>query len=192
MDVQKHIIIISGPSGSGQDTVIRLLEKKFDIERIITTTTRSMRPMERQGEPYYFTDPDTFHARIEKGEFFEWAKQYNGQYYGVTKEEIDRVANSGKLGIWKLDYQGVEHAKKLFPGIQAVLLTAPLHELEARIRRRDNPTDAYVAERMAYTKESLAHAGDYDLVVDNRDGMLDETVRAVSEFINNHLDVHGL
>ena len=64
MDVQKHIIIISGPSGSGQDTVIRLLEKKFDIERIITTTTRSMRPMERQGEPYYFTDPDTFHTRI--------------------------------------------------------------------------------------------------------------------------------
>ena len=102
------------------------------------------------------------------------------------------MANSGKLGIWKLDYQGVEHAKKLFPGIQAVLLSAPLHELEARIRRRDNPTDAYVAERMAYTKESLAHAGDYDLVVDNRDGMLDETVRAVSEFINNHLDVHGL
>ncbi len=192
MHAQKHIIIISGPSGSGQDTVIRALEKRFAIERVITTTSRSMRPTERQGDPYYFTDPDTFHARIEKGDFFEWAKQYNGQYYGVTKEEIDRVANSGKLGIWKLDYQGVEHAKELFPGIQAVLLTAPLHELEARIRRRDNPTDAYVAERMAYTKESLAHAGDYDLVVDNRDGALDETVETISEFIESHLEVHGL
>jgi guanylate kinase len=150
-----------------------------------------MRPLEKQGEPYYFTDPDTFHARIERGEFFEWAKQYNGQYYGVTKDEIERVANSGKLGIWKLDYQGVEHAKELFPGIQAILLTAPLHELEARIRRRDNPTNEYVAERMAYTKESLAHAGEYDLVVDNRDGMLDETVATISEFIESHLEVHS-
>lgn len=192
MHVQKHIIIISGPSGSGQDTVIRLLEKFFSIERVITTTTRSMRPMERQGEPYYFTDPDSFRDRIEKGDFFEWAKQYNGQYYGVTKQEIERVATSEKLGIWKLDYQGVEHAKKLFPGIQAILLTAPLHELEARIRRRDNPTDAYVAERMAYTKESLAHAGDYDLVVDNRDGKLEETVKTISDFIESHLEVHSL
>jgi len=191
MNVPKHVIIISGPSGSGQDTVIRQLEKVFPIERVITTTSRSMRPLEKQGEPYYFTDPDTFHARIERGEFFEWAKQYNGQYYGVTKDEIERVANSGKLGIWKLDYQGVEHAKELFPGIQAILLTAPLHELEARIRRRDNPTNEYVAERMAYTKESLAHAGDYDLVVDNRDGMLDETVTTISEFIESHLEVHG-
>ncbi len=182
-----RIFIISGPSGSGQDSVIERLAEIMPIERVITSTTRPPRPGETSGAPYYFLSRDQFESGIERGDFIEWAREYNDELYGVTKEELLRVAKSQSLGIWKMEYKGVITAKSLFPNIVAILITAPLESIEARLRKRDDPTEAYLAERMTYTREWLNYTHIYDYTVENLDGKLEESVKKITEIIKERI-----
>ncbi len=183
----KRLFIISGPSGAGEDSIINGLEKIFPIERVITTTTRDKRPGEFMGNPYYFISKEEFIAKRYKGGFAEWAQQYNGNLYGVTKEEIERVSQSGKVGIWKIEYKGVETAKKIYPQIKAIFVNAPSLEILAdRIRRRDGVSEEYIQERMEYTKEWLKHTDIYDYTVINEEGKLDEAIQKVAEIIEKN------
>lgn len=195
------IFIISGPSGAGEDSIIEGLRRYFPIERVITTSTRPMRPGESQGNPYWFISREEFIRRRDVGEFVEWAEQYNGNLYGVTKEEIERVRNSGKIGIWKIDYKGVIRAKEIYPvesprggdapvvfnGVLAIFISAPLDVLENRIRRRGGISEEYIRERMEYTREWLKHKDIYDYEVANEEGRLDEAIAQVAEVIKNNL-----
>ena len=120
MAKQLPLIIISGPSGSGEDSIIEGLAKRMPLERVITTSTRDKRHGEKDGYPYYFISQDSFECGVQLDDFFEYAQHYNNNYYGVTFEEINRVKHSGKVGIWKVDYKGVEKAKELIPNIVAI------------------------------------------------------------------------
>lgn len=183
---KSSIFIISGPSGSGQDSVIEGLEKFFPLERVITTVTRPMRPGESQGHPYHFISQDEFKKRIAQDGFVEYAQHYNDNYYGVESQELERVSASGKIGIWKMDYKGVMTAKEKYPDMVSILINAPsLEILENRIRLRDNASDEYIKERMEYTKEWMKHLDIYDHVVINDDGKLGEAVQQVAEIIRN-------
>lgn len=184
----KNVFIISGPSGAGQDSVISGLRDFLPIEVVMTSTTRPMRTGESEGNPYNFVDLEDFEAGIRDGVFLEHAKTYNGQYYGVTHSEIRRVSASGKIGIWKMDWRGVETAKKRFPAILAILITAPLSVLEARIRNRDNPSEEFIRERMDYTQEFLKHISLYDYRIENEEGKLDEAIAQVKAIIESHLE----
>ena len=185
-----NLFIISGPSGAGEDSIIESLKKYFPIERVITTTTRAMRPGEISGNQYYFTTLEDFQKRISNEEFIEYANQYNGNFYGVTQQELDRVAQSGKVGIWKIEYQGVISAKKLFPEIIAIFITVPdLSFLEKRIRLRDNASEEYIKKRMDYSKEWLNYKNIYDYTVINEDGKLDKAVEEVAEIIKKNTKI---
>ncbi|MFZ2187306.1 MAG: hypothetical protein WAV46_01630 [Candidatus Moraniibacteriota bacterium] len=179
----KNIFIISGPSGAGEDSIIDGLSKRLPTETIITTVTRPKRIGESDGHPYYFISRAAFEENIERGDMVEYAQHYNGNYYGVTKKELERIAASEKIGIWKIDYQGVATAKRLFPNIIAIFIIAPLEVLEQRIRRRDNLTEEYVQERMEYTREWLKHTDLYDYTVENKQGKLDEAIEKVRAII---------
>lgn len=182
----KNIFIISGPSGAGQDSVIEGLKNIFSIEVVMTSTTRPKRDGESEGNPYYFIEKERFEKNIREGKFLEHAKTYNDQYYGVTHDEIKRVAESGRIGIWKMDWRGVETAKKIDPNVPAILITAPLSVLESRIRRRDNPSETFIAERMQYTKEFLNHTYLYDFIIENEEGKLDQTIEHVAAIIKKY------
>ncbi len=178
--MKPQFFIISGPSGSGQDSVIEGLTKLLPIERVITTTTRPPREDESDGQPYHFVSKEAFEKGLKESAFLEHARHYGGEYYGVTKAEVDRVRNSGKVGIWKVDWQGVANIKKLFPETKAILITAPLDILEARLHHRDHDrSEASLKERMAYSKEYLNHADLYDFTVINEEGKLDEAIQNV-------------
>lgn len=180
-----RLFIISGPSGSGQDAVIEGLQGHFPIERVITSTTRPMRSSEAEGLPYHFIDRDAFIRRIDEHSFVEWAKEYNDEYYGVEFSELERVVATGRIAIWKMEWQGVITAKKLFPGIKAILVFAQPEILEARLKRRDNPSEEYLRERMRFTQEFLSHRNIYDFEVENKENCLDKTVDKVASFIRN-------
>lgn len=208
MGKKGNIFIISGPSGAGEDSIIEGLKKYFPVERVITTTTREMRPGESQGNPYYFISREEFIKRRDNGEFVEWAEQYNGNLYGVTKEEIERVKNSGKVGTWKIEWKGVVTAKKIYPvksprsgvsakgekfnrvnpEIPAIFITvSDLKILEDRIRRRDGISEKYIKEKMEYTREWMKHKDIYDYTVLNEEGKLDEAIQKTAEIIRKHL-----
>ncbi|MDD5464407.1 MAG: guanylate kinase [Candidatus Moranbacteria bacterium] len=185
---KSSIFIISGPSGAGEDSIINGLKEYFELERIVTTTTRDMRLGEKQGEPYYFIFEKEFKDGIDSGNFAEYAQQYNGNLYGVTKAELERVQKSGKIGIWKIEYKGVMSVKKAYPEIISIFVNAPsLEILEDRIRRRDNATDSYIKERMEYTKEWLKHKDIYDYEVINKEGQLDKAIKEVAEIIKKNI-----
>ncbi|MEI8343768.1 MAG: hypothetical protein WCF93_02380 [Candidatus Moraniibacteriota bacterium] len=189
---KSNIFIISGPSGAGEDSIIEGLRSYLSLQRIITTTTRQMRPGEAQGEPYYFISEEEFEAGLKIGNFAEHAKQYNGNFYGVTKSELQRVQNSGKIGLWKIEYKGVISVKKMYPEIISIFLNAPsLEILENRIRRRSNVSNEYVAERMLYTKEWLKHLDIYDYIVINEEGKLIEAVKEVAEIIRKNANLEN-
>lgn len=179
-----NVVIISGPSGAGEDSVIEGLREFTTINRVITTTTREPREGETDGSPYYFVSAEEFEKKIETGEVVEWARQYNGNLYGVTKEELQRVNDLPGLGVWKIEYQGVMTAKKLFPDMLAILIMAEsLEVLEQRIRGRSEVTEEFIAERMKYTREWLTHEDIYDYKVINRQGKLEETINEVIDII---------
>ncbi len=179
-----NVVIISGPSGAGEDSVIEGLREFTTINRVITTTTRAPRRGESEGAPYYFITTEEFENKISTGEVIEWAKQYNGNLYGVTREELQRVNDLEGLGVWKIEYQGVITAEKLFPEIKSILLTAEsLDVLEQRIRNREEVTEDFIAQRMEYTKEWLEHEDIYDYKVINRQGLLHETIAEVVDIL---------
>ncbi len=182
----QNLFIVSGPSGSGQDSVIEGLRKRLPIERVITTTTREKRPGESEGHPYHFLSQETFAEKVALGEFVEHARTYNNQDYGVTQSELERVSQSGRAGIWKMEYQGVVKAKKLFPEIPAVLITADIETLRQRIQKRDKPDAAFLESRMQYTQEHFSDISIYDYVIQNRDGALDESIDALQAIIEKH------
>ncbi|OIO18399.1 MAG: hypothetical protein COY69_02120 [Candidatus Magasanikbacteria bacterium CG_4_10_14_0_8_um_filter_32_14] len=185
MEKPYSIIIISGPSGVGEDSIIEKLSDRIVLERVVTTTTRPMRPGETEGHPYFFINKEEFLEKVKSKKFFEHAEEYNGHLYGVTFDELRRVENSKKVGIWKIEYKGVIKAKKLISNIVAIFINAPLDVLESRIRRRDKADDAYVAERMKYTKEWLKYRNIYDYEVENTEGRLLESVDKVESLIRD-------
>ena len=187
--MKNKLFILSGPSGAGEDSIIEGLKKYFEIERVITTTTRAMRTGDSQGNPYYFISKEEFEQKIASGDFVEYAQEYNDNYYGVTRTELSRVQNSGKIGIWKIEYKGVITAKKMFPEIIAILINvSDLEILAQRIRKRDNADEKYIQERMTYTKEWLQHKDIYDFEVINEEGKLDEAIAKTAQIIQNVLD----
>lgn len=185
MQKSNNLFIISGPSCAGEDSIIRGLEKHIDIERVITTTTRKMRAGETQGSPYYFISKKDFQKKIKNNEFLEYALAYNDNYYGTTSQEIERVKKSKKTGIWKIEYKGVKIIKKKLPNIIAILINAPLNNIERRLRGRGG-SEEYIKERMKYTKEWLNNKDIYNYEVMNYDGKLDKAIEKVLAIIINH------
>ena len=183
MKTKNKLFIISGPSGAGEDSIINELEKLLSIERVVTTTTREKRRGESDGKPYYFISQEEFKKGVAENRFFEYAQEYNKQFYGVTNEEIQRVIKSDKIGIWKIEYKGVMTVKKIMPEVIAILITTKsLEILKQRILRR-GASKEFAEERMIYTKEWLKHKDIYDYEVVNYEGKLDEAVEKVKEII---------
>jgi len=186
---KSNIFIISGPSGAGEDSVITGLKDYFPLEKILTTTTREMREGETNGVQYWFISKEEFITRRDKGEFIEWAEQYNGNLYGVTVQEVDRVRSAGKIGIWKIEYKGVMTVKEKFPEIKSIYIAPPsLEILKQRIMKRDKVSEEFINERMEYTKEWMQHENIYDFKVVNEEGKLDEAVKKVVDIIENNTD----
>ena len=181
----KNIFVIYGPSGSGQDSVIEGVQKLIAVERVITTVTRPMRQAESQGHPYYFISRDQFEKKIEQKELLEYLQKFDGVYYGVTTEEVERVAKSGKIGIWKVDFAGARDLKTRFPELTVICINAPLAQIEERIRRRDNPTEEYIQTRLAHIREWLPKSI-YDYQIENQDGKLDEAIAQATALIKKH------
>lgn len=183
--MKNKLFLISGPSGAGEDSIIKGLKEKMSIEVVVTTTTREMRKGEAQGSPYYFISKEDFEKNIELGNFYEWTEEDNSNLYGVTKEEIERVKKTDKIGIWKVDYNGVVNIKKILPEVKAIFIDAPEKSLRQRLKARDNADEEFINRRIEYSKGWYKIKHLYDLEVLNEDGKLKESVEKVANFIEN-------
>ncbi len=181
------LIVISGPSGSGKNTVItRLLERtKWPLVLSVSVTTRPPRPGERDGVDYFFVTPEEFERMKEAGEFVEYA-EYVGHWYGTPRRWLEEQLNQGRWVLLEIDVQGALQIKQQFPDAVLIFLRTPsLEEYERRLRRRGTEDEETIRKRLEQAREELAYARHYDYEVVN-----DTVDRAVAE-IESILDKLG-
>jgi guanylate kinase len=174
------LVVISGPSGVGKDTVVqRMTEVSKPFHFIVTATTRAMRPAEQHGVDYFFYSKDEFARMIEEDELLEYAIVYN-DFKGIPKQQVRDALASGMDVVMRLDVQGAATVRKLYPEVVSIFLTTQDEdELVRRLKARksENPEDLNL--RIATARQELKRVPEFDYVVVNREDRLDETVQMI-------------
>jgi guanylate kinase len=178
------LIVISGPSGVGKDTIIqRMKERNLPFQFVVTATTRPPRPNEVHGKDYFFYSHDEFAEMIEKGQLLEYAIVYN-DYKGIPRAQVSDALASGKDVVMRLDVQGAETIRKLYPEALMIFLS-PQDEAEMvnRLQERKTETPEGLKLRIATARQEMTHVKSFDYVVINRELHLDETVDTIISII---------
>lgn len=186
------LIIISGPSGVGKDSVVkRMKEQGLDFHFVVTATVRSKKENEANGKDYHFLSSDEFAKMIENEELLEYAIVYN-DYKGIPKSEVKNAMSSGKDVILCLDVQGASTVRKLMPEAVLIFLTTTNEtELISRLKTDKAETPEGLNLRIASARQELKRANEFDYVVINHDKHLDETVNMIRAIIQvEHHRVH--
>jgi guanylate kinase len=182
---QPLLIVISGPSGVGKDSVVNAMkERGRPFHFVVTATTRPRRAEEVHGRDYFFVSKEEFAAMIEHDELIEYAIVYS-DYKGIPKQQVREALASGQDVVMRLDVQGAATVRKLAPEAVLIFLTTRCEEeLVERLkaRRADSAEDLIL--RIATARQELKRASEFDYVVVNADGQLDETASTVIAIID--------
>jgi guanylate kinase len=182
------LVIISGPSGVGKDTIIdalRTRRRERDYHYVVTCTTRPRRPGEVDGVDYHFLDRATFDAWRKAGEFLE-ANFVHENWYGTP-----RGPAAGKDVILKIDVQGAQVVKEKVPDALLVFIVPPsLEDLFQRLRSRATETADELEIRQRNAAIELARQHDYDYVVTNETGQVERTAEFIDEIIAREHELH--
>ncbi len=186
------LVVISGPSGVGKDTVItRMKDRRLPIRFVVTATTRPPRPDESPGIDYFFLSHDEFAEMIEQDELLEYAIVYN-DYKGIPKQQVREALATGSDVVMRLDVQGAATIRQLCPeAVLIFLTTADEGEMIRRLTARRSETPEGLKLRIAMAHQELKRIDIFDYVVVNRDSRLDETVDTILAIIRSeHQRVH--
>ncbi|MGH2451481.1 MAG: guanylate kinase [Candidatus Limnocylindria bacterium] len=178
------LVIISAPSGAGKDTVIqRLVNVLDDAVVYVTATSRKPRKGEVHGRDYYFYEPDKFREEIEAGNFLEWS-MVHGDFKGVRRDALADTLRRHRIVIVKPEPQGMRKIKALLPEALTIFIMPPSPDsLRRRLVQRATETPDELEVRMRNAEIEMAAAPEYDHVVVNEDGKVDETVLQIAEII---------
>ena len=162
------VFVITGPSGAGKGTLIRaLLERVADLEVAVSATTRGRRQGEEDGREYWFLSDAEFARRVHEGDFLEHVTYVSGKRYGTLRTEVDRIAGEGKIPVLELETEGALNVKDDVPGAVTIFITAPIPELERRLRERASESEGEIGERIGLARKQLNQAEQFDYVVLN-------------------------
>lgn len=180
------LVIVSGPSGVGKDTVISTLclvptqpERYF----VITCTTRPRREYEVDGVHYHFLSPEEFEDKRAAGGFLE-ANLVHGHWYGTPRDEVRGALAAGRDAILKIDVQGAAVVKQKVPEALLVFLVPPsLEDLFSRLQSRATESADELDIRQRNAALELSRQDDYDYVVLNETGQVAKTAARIDEII---------
>lgn len=179
------MIVISGPSGVGKDTITRALIDR-DPARfyfVVTATTRPPREGEVHGHDYFFVSNDEFAQMIDEDELLEYAVVYN-DFKGVPKQQIRDALKSGCDVIMRVDVQGATTIRKLVPNAIFVFLTTETEaDLDKRLRERKSETAEGLQLRIATARQEMKRLKEFNYAVVNADGHQDRAVDQIFSII---------
>jgi len=168
MDTPGNLFVVAAPSGAGKSSLVKaLLELDSHLAVSVSHTTRAARGQEQHGREYWFIDEAEFRAKIERGEFFEWA-QVHGNLYGTSRLAIEARLMRGEDVVLEIDWQGALQIKQLFPHAILIFILPPSwDELRQRLKRRGEDGVEVIELRMANAREEVAQARHFDFVIIN-------------------------
>lgn len=164
------LFVVTAPSGAGKTSLINALLREDPRLRLsVSYTTRAPRPGEQNGREYHFVDEATFLAMRERGEFLESA-EVHGYRYGTSKRVIAEALSKGEDLILEIDWQGAAQVRRLYPDCVGIFIHPPsIEELERRMRSRGQDAEAVIRRRLENAREELAHAGEFEYAIINKD-----------------------
>ena len=186
------LVVLSGPSGVGKDTVLNALKKSgHNFHFVVTANTRPKRPEEVDGVDYIFVSKERFAQMIDNDELLEHAVVY-GDYKGIPKRQVRDALASGQDVLMRLDVQGAATVRRLVPEAVLIFLTAPTEqELVARLRARKTEPPDQLQLRIATSRQEMKRVAEFDYVVVNREGCIEEAVGDVLAIVHaEHLCTH--
>ena len=165
-----RLIVVSGPSGAGKDTLIGdALEAIPELSLIASATTRKPRPGEVEGRDHVFLSREEFERWIEDGRLLEWA-EYSGNLYGTPKQSVEDLLEKGRSVILRIELQGARQIKERRPDAVMVFVRAPsLEETRRRLESRATESSESVENRMATAIKEVAARDEFDHEIVNGD-----------------------
>jgi guanylate kinase len=186
----KPVFVVTGPSGAGKGTLIQaLVDRVPELEVAVSATTRLRRRGEEDGREYWFLTDAEFARRVAEGDFLEHVTYVSGKRYGTLRDEVDRIRDRGRLPVLELETEGALNVKEDVPGAVTIFITAPIPELERRLRERASESEGEIGERIGLARKQLAQAGEFDYVVVNDD--LPRASRELEEIVQREVAAAG-
>ena len=155
----------------------------------MSATTRLQRSGEEDGREYYFLSDVDFAHRVARGDFLEHVTYVSGQRYGTLRSEVHRIAAKGKIAVLELETEGAINVAEEIPSTVTIFVTAPVEELERRLRERATESAGEIGQRLDIAENQLTQAGSFGHVVANDD--LDRAVDELESIVREALAAAG-
>jgi len=178
------LVVISGPSGVGKDTVVqRLKERGLPFHFVVTATSRPKRPDEVHSVDYFFYSEQEFLDLLKRGELLEHAIVYN-EHKGVPKQQVREAMASGLDVVMRVDVQGAKTIKQLAPeAVLIFLMASDEEELARRLRQRRTESEDMLQTRLQTAREELGYLEIFDYAVTNADSQVETAVDTILAII---------
>jgi guanylate kinase len=180
------LFVISGPSGVGKDTILNQMKKIYPSNHyVVTVTTRKKRVNEIDGKDYFFVTNKKFQDMIDSNEFLEWATVYNNNY-GVPKNQVFLALSENKNVIIKADIQGAKTIKNTLDGTTTIFINPPdISKLADHLSSRMSESKESFRLRMETSLLEIESQNEFDHVVNNPEGKIDQTLEKINAIISN-------
>ena len=185
------LVILSGVSGAGKDTIKKeLIKREENIITIPSYTDRPMRPGDVEGGTYHFVSTEEFEKMIKNNELYEY-NVHHDHYYGTSKKIFNEKVKEGKIIVKDIDVNGTEHLADLLKDdmkVVTIFLRVPKEELERRLKNRiDKPSIKEIKLRLNRFDYEESRINLYDYVLKNDN--LEKTVQIISTIIKNEYEL---
>ena len=163
------LFVLSSPSGAGKTSIARyILDKDKNIKLSVSLTTRKKRKNEKAGIDYDFISKDVFETKIKNNFFLEWATVF-GNYYGTSREKVQKTLQEGNDVLFDIDWQGTQQLSdnKDFDLVTIFILPPSKTVLEKRLNNRAQDSKIEVIKRMSQANDEISHYMEYNYIVIN-------------------------
>ena len=180
-----NLIVISGPSGSGKDTVLsEVFRLHPEVRLSISSITRDMREGEVQDGKYHFISRDEFEKAIENNEMLEY-NIYQNNYYGTPKAPVQKAIDEGAEIVLEVDVNGAKNVLKQFPEAISIFIMPPSFEtLAKRLSSRGTESAEQIKGRLKAALDEIKQADIYDYIVVN-DVLCEAVEDVISIIVSN-------